>query len=220
MKTSSMAAAAALFLFAAPGFAEDQRPPPDPTTATATDNSKAMVEEMSKVTAAKDFVTLPPCRTCSRSRPAQMAKKQAASNAASKLGQMLVKDHSASSTRADEARQGRAKLDVKPPAALDQRHQVIVDSLKDAKGAGFDTAFAQAQVQAHQEAIALFEAYGKNGDNAELKAFANQGPAEAEGTPRHGPEGRGIGPQRPSKVFDTSAPAEFPAAGACCREQE
>lgn len=175
MKTTLLAAAAAaLFLFAAPGFAEDTAATTKSTTATATDNSNAMVEEMSKVTAAKDFVTFAAMSDMFEIKTGEMAKKQAASDAARQLGQMLVKDHSASSRKLMKLAKA-AKLDVKPPAALDQRHQVIADSLKDANGAGFDPAFAQAQVQAHQEAIALFEAYGKNGDNAELKAFATKG---------------------------------------------
>jgi predicted outer membrane protein len=43
-----------------------------------------------------------------------------------------------------------AKLEDSPHSQLDQRHQVIANSLKDAKGGGFDTAFAEAQVAAHQ----------------------------------------------------------------------
>jgi putative membrane protein len=37
-----------------------------------------------------------------------------------------------------------------------------------------DQVFAQQQVQAHQEAIALFRAYSENGDNQELKQFAEE----------------------------------------------
>jgi putative membrane protein len=37
-----------------------------------------------------------------------------------------------------------------------------------------DQVFAQQQVQAHEEAIALFRAYSENGDNQELKQFAQK----------------------------------------------
>ena len=104
----------------------------------------------------------------------QMAQDQGGSDAAKQLGEMLVEDHSNASKELTEVATG-AGIEAAPPAALDQRHQVIIDSLKDAKGEGFDTAFAQAQVDAHEEAIALFKSYSGNGDNAELKKFAAKG---------------------------------------------
>ena len=178
MKARLLAATAALLIFTAPGFAEDKATTTTDTAGTTaaatTDNAKATMDEMAKVTTAQDFVTLAAMSDMFEIQTGQMAKKQAGGKAARKLGQVLVKDHSASSRELMKLAKA-AKLDVKAPAALDQRHQVIADSLKDAKGEAFDTAFAQAQVQAHQEAIALFEAYGKNGDNAEIKAFATKG---------------------------------------------
>lgn len=182
MKAKLLAAAAAIVLFAAPGFAEDKTTTTKDTTTTgsttaattATDNSKAMIEEMSKVTAAQDFVNMAAMSDMFEIQTGQMAEKQAGGKATRKLAQMLVKDHSASSRKLMKLAKA-AKLEVTAPEALDQRHQVIADSLKDAKGEAFDTAFAQAQVQAHEEGIALFEAYSKNGDNAELKAFAQKG---------------------------------------------
>ena len=43
-----------------------------------------------------------------------------------------------------------------------------------AGGAAFDRGFIEAQVKAHQEAIALFEAQANGGGDAELKAFAQK----------------------------------------------
>lgn len=43
-----------------------------------------------------------------------------------------------------------------------------------ASGAAFDRGFMEAQVKAHQEAIALFEAQANGGGDAELKAFAQK----------------------------------------------
>jgi predicted outer membrane protein len=37
-----------------------------------------------------------------------------------------------------------------------------------------DQVFARQQIQAHEEAIALFRAYSQNGDNQELKQFAGK----------------------------------------------
>ena len=43
-----------------------------------------------------------------------------------------------------------------------------------ATGAAFDRGFIDAQVKAHQEAIALFEQQAKSGSDAEIKAFAQK----------------------------------------------
>jgi len=39
-------------------------------------------------------------------------------------------------------------------------------------GKDFDSTYDQMQKQAHQEAVALFEAYSQNGDNPDLKQWA------------------------------------------------
>jgi putative membrane protein len=163
MKAKLMAAAAALFIFTTPGFAQE-----------TTDNAKASIEAMSKVTTAQEFVTHAAMSDMFEIQTGQMAQEQGGSDAAKQFGQMLVQDHSNASKELMNLAKA-AGIDAQPPSALDQRHQVIVDSLKDAEGAGFDKAFGQAQAQAHQEGIALFQAYSQNGDNDQLKAFAQKG---------------------------------------------
>ena len=46
----------------------------------------------------------------------------------------------------------------------------MLDDLKAKNGKDFDQAYDQIQVKAHRDAVALFEAYAKTGDDAELKA--------------------------------------------------
>lgn len=141
-------------------------------TATS-DNSAAAIAELSKVTKAQDFVTLAAMSDAFEIEAGQMAADQAGSDEVRQFGQMLVTDHGNASKELMGIAQA-AQLNATPPA-MDQRHQVILDSLKDAKGPGFDSAFAQSQVAAHQEGIALFKAYAENGDNDQLKAFARKG---------------------------------------------
>ena len=166
MRARLLAAAAALFILATPGFAQD--------SGTASENSKTAIEAMSKVTAANDFIKHAAMSDMFEIQTGQMAGEQGGGDAARQLGQMLVQDHSNSSKELTELATA-AGIDAAPPAALDERHQVILDSLKDAKGSGFDKAFGQAQVQAHEEAITLFESYSQNSDNEQLKAFAKKG---------------------------------------------
>jgi len=58
------------------------------------------------------------------------------------------------------------------PTALDAEHQAKLDQLKAKTGKEFDQAYDKMQLQAHEDAVALFEAYSKNGENADLKAWA------------------------------------------------
>lgn len=175
MKRMLMTAAAAALLFATPALAQSDTT----TTTTATtplpaDNPQAMIDQMSKVTAAQDFVTFAAMSDEFEIQSGKLAENQADGKDAKQLGKKLVKDHTKSSKQLMDLAKD-AKIDVTAPVQLDQRHQAILDGLKNAQGKDFDTAFATVQVQAHEEGIALFTSYSENGDNDKLKAFAKKG---------------------------------------------
>ncbi len=162
MSTKLLSAAAALALFFTPVAAQEQ-----------SDNSKAAIEMMSKVTKAQDFLQHAAMGDMFEMRTAELANERSQNQQVQQFAQMLIKDHGAASQELMNIAQA-AGIQMQNPT-LDQRHQTIVDSLSGAEGQGFDTAFAQTQVQAHQEAIALYEAYAQNGDNEQMKAFAQKG---------------------------------------------
>ena len=64
------------------------------------------------------------------------------------------------------------KVKVALPTALDAEHQKMLDDLRSKTGKDFDRAYDQGQVQAHEQAVALFEKYAESGDNPELKQWA------------------------------------------------
>ena len=64
------------------------------------------------------------------------------------------------------------KLNIAPPASLDNRHQGLIDDLRGAKAADFDHRYIAQQVAAHEEAEILLKGYYKDGDNADIKQFA------------------------------------------------
>ncbi|HVZ28648.1 MAG TPA: DUF4142 domain-containing protein [Rhizomicrobium sp.] len=66
------------------------------------------------------------------------------------------------------------KINVTPPAALDNRRQGMIDNLRGAKGADFDHRYIEQQVAAHKEAEILMRGYSKDGDNAAVKSFAGE----------------------------------------------
>ena len=61
--------------------------------------------------------------------------------------------------------------DTRGHAVPDQQQKL--DSLKGLKGADFDTAYASAQVEAHQKTLGILNDYAASGDNAQLKTLAS-----------------------------------------------
>ena len=58
------------------------------------------------------------------------------------------------------------------PAKLDAEHTKKLEQLQAAAGTDFDKSYKQMQIKAHEQAVNLFQSYGQNGDNAELKSWA------------------------------------------------
>jgi putative membrane protein len=82
-----------------------------------------------------------------------------------------VKDHQKTTAELKKlVDSGRAQ--AKLPTALDSDHQQMLDELKGKTGKDFDQSYDQIQVKAHEDAVALFEAYAREGDNADLKKWA------------------------------------------------
>jgi putative membrane protein len=48
----------------------------------------------------------------------------------------------------------------------------MLDELKGKNGKDFDASYDQTHLKAHQDAVALFDAYAKRGEDAELKGWA------------------------------------------------
>jgi putative membrane protein len=83
----------------------------------------------------------------------------------------MVTDHTKTSNELKALVAG-GKVKAELPAALDGAHQSKLDKLKAAAGNDFASQFNTVQVDAHQDAVSLFDRYSKGGDNAELKAWA------------------------------------------------
>jgi putative membrane protein len=85
------------------------------------------------------------------------------------FAQRMIKDH----TKTTEELKGMVgKAKAKLPTAMDADHQKKLAQLEKASGNEFNTAYASLQIQAHEEAVKLFEGYSNSGDDAQLKAWA------------------------------------------------
>lgn len=63
-------------------------------------------------------------------------------------------------------------VEAELPSVLDETSQKKFDKLKEAKADDFTSDYASMQINAHKNAVSLFERYAKGGDDAKLKDWA------------------------------------------------
>lgn len=95
--------------------------------------------------------------------------EQRADEASKKFAAQMIADHTKTSA---ELKALAPKANVELPVAVDSTHQSKLDKLKGLNGADFDKEYDVMQVDAHEDAVSLFERYADGGENAELKAWA------------------------------------------------
>ena len=101
----------------------------------------------------------------------QMAQEQGSSQAVKDLGQMLATDHTNDYKQLSAA---AAKAGLTVPKGLDATRDKMIAPFEKLKGAAFDRHFEQAMVAGHQKAIAEYKKEADSGQNADIKAYANQ----------------------------------------------
>lgn len=102
----------------------------------------------------------------------KLAEQQARSQDVKSFAQKMIQDHTqANQQLANAAQQAGTSV---PDVALTKKHATIISNLRERNGATFDRAYADAQVTAHQETVELFSDYSKQGNNPEIKQFAEQ----------------------------------------------
>ena len=85
------------------------------------------------------------------------------------FAEMMVQDH----TQAGEKMKTAAESDgVTVPTAMMEKHQSELDQLQAAEEGAFDEAYLAAQVAAHDEAVALFNAFSTQGEESALRDLA------------------------------------------------
>jgi putative membrane protein len=103
----------------------------------------------------------------------QLALQASQNPGVRQFANMIITDHTRSSQMIAAAA-ASAHLAPPPPTILPAQ-QAMLDQLRAAgTGPAFDMAFQQAQIQAHQQALALHQNYAQGGDVPALKAAAAQ----------------------------------------------
>lgn len=84
---------------------------------------------------------------------------------------MMVSDHGKAN---EELKMIAASKNISLPTTLDEDHQKMWDNLNGKTGADFDKKYVSDMVDGHQKTLDLMEKQAKDGEDAELKAFASK----------------------------------------------
>lgn len=154
MRTSVFAAALAASVFSLPALSQ---------TETTTSSNAAPVSD-------SNFVRTVAVSDMFEIQASELAQTNATSPEIKSFAGRMVTDHTKTS---DQLKSSVAdKKGVSIPKAMDVRHKTMLTRLRAAKGANFDTLYAQQQLSAHRQAVMLFTGESQNGKDEDLKKFA------------------------------------------------
>ena len=125
----------------------------------------AMAQEMSP----QDFVREAASGGLFEVQSSQLALEQAQRDDVRSFAQQMVADHTAAN---NELATVAGDLGLSLPEEIDGAPADLMAAVEDASGDGFDAAYMEAQVTAHEATVEMFRAYAENGDEARLVQFA------------------------------------------------
>jgi putative membrane protein len=100
---------------------------------------------------------------------ANLAWERSTNEDVKSFAKMLIADHTAANAKLavliDQAK-GEA------PSGLDDAHQKMIDELKGAEDANFDSVYLAQQLAAHEASLKMHTAYAESGDDEAFKTFA------------------------------------------------
>lgn len=119
--------------------------------------------------AAAEFVTKAASGNMFEIQSSQLALEKTQNDRVRQFAQKMVQDHTGAGDRLKQAAQGQTV-----PTELDQEHKQMMQVLQDASERDFDQRYVLLQSRGHQDTVAMFDRYAQNGDNPQLKQFAQQ----------------------------------------------
>ena len=124
--------------------------------------------------ATQDFVNAAASGGLFEVEAGKVAEAQGQNKDIKSFGARMVKDH----TKVNKELQAAVKADkagnLQLPTDMTADQRSKLDQLKNAKGADFDKAYAQAMVDDHKEDLGKFQAYAQGGDDPKIRAFARK----------------------------------------------
>jgi len=101
---------------------------------------------------------------------AKLAMSESNSQDIKAFAQKMIDDHTKANQKLAELARQQDDLEMSDDATLMDQAKAMILELRE--GENFDEAYANNQVVAHEQTIELFREYAKNGENVELKKYA------------------------------------------------
>jgi len=155
--------AAALAVFSMPALAQAPGAPAPGTSDVRMQPTSA--DSFAKTVATSDMFEL---------ESSKLATQKAQSAELKKFAQKMSTEHQKTSSELKSMVQGGKVKNVQLPQQLDDEHGQKLKQLQSASGGDFDRLYHEMQVDAHKKAVSLFESYARNGDNNDLKSWADK----------------------------------------------
>jgi len=159
MTMRALALSSLLIAFAAPAFGQSSTGP--------TEGSAFGIAPLTQ-----DFVTLTLQAEMLEVQSGQLALMRAENGKAKDFAHRAIEDREAANELKGLVSNGQVR--AIEPLFLGKKNAAQIDKLWTLQGAEFTQAYNDLQVSMHKDAVSLFERYARDGDSAELKAFANK----------------------------------------------
>ena len=160
MKALLLAASAALLATACSSTSDDE---------TATAASEAAPAGMP----ATEYIANAASSDMFEIQSGQLALQRSCDPSVRAFGQMLVDDHTRTTALVTQAAQTDGVTPPPPPQMM-PRHMEMLQRLQATGPGGFEAAFRNEQLTAHQEALTLHQTYSQDGDRPALRGVASQ----------------------------------------------
>lgn len=150
---------------------EDRVEPGAPVEAPAATPAAPAAAPTATPTTAVEFVPMAANANLFEIESSNLAQEKGQAAAVKDVARTIVADHTKLGSDMQAAVQ-RANLNLAMPTSLDAEHAAKVTELRGLSGADFDRRYLEMQREAHEKAIAAFQAYADGGDNPEIKTVA------------------------------------------------
>jgi putative membrane protein len=117
----------------------------------------------------RDFLRQAALGSAAEVEMGRLAMNQAAGPAVREFGRWMVTDHTAIDEALDRLSR---RMGVTPASGIDPQDQAMIDKLRGLHGRAFDEQYIPAQIEGHQQTIALFERQESEGQDPVLKSLA------------------------------------------------
>jgi putative membrane protein len=142
------------------------------TTATPNTANPAKPGQPASTVSSKAFVTKAAQSDMFEIQSSQLVDQSGVKDASTKsFAQKMIEDHTKTSNELKQTlRDNKAEQNL--PSSMSKSQQKMLNRLKGLRGEALGAQYRRDQLDVHQKAVNLFQAYANTGDNEALKAWA------------------------------------------------